>query len=788
MLSYNTLYKTLISLLLLLLTAFSVSKKQSGPEDKVTKTLREYNRKYPQQKVYIHTDRSRYETGDYLWFKAYVLDDATHNFDTISTNLYVELVNYKGEVTKTRVLKIKNGTAAGDFKLQDTIPKGYYRIRAYTNWMRNFGESFYFMKRIKINNPDLKYYKYRDRRLAKKHIRRSDNIDVTFFPEGGTYVKGVQTRIGIKAVNYSGEGVNFSGKIIDEDGNTVTDIGTPYAGMGSFKITPKEDTEYHAKIVYENGDEDEIDLPEPKDNGVVLNVSHSNDEYRITVKSNKKPSGKGNTNQMLLTGLVRNELYYTKTFPRNKKEVTITVSDNTFPHGIVYFTLFDRWNRPKCERLVFNRKKDPYRITKTNISAKGNNETQIDFNMSANADHLHNTSLSASVIRANDSLKTPKNAGIKPYLLLSSDLKGKIENPGWYFKKNTPKRRRALDNLLLTQGWRRFDWSKVLNKELEPISHHVEQKLEIRGKITRSLIKFPYKGASVKLTVLNKFNDRYKTKSNEDGLFSFTNLDYSDTLDMLIKARKPNGRKNVLVKLDESNPQKAPYSIFNPAELLADFKTRTHKAKNYNERKKNESALHNIPDHVIDFEKFHNSGYSNIMDALKGRVPGLTVGENHNTIRGISSLNLSNEPLYLVDGVQVSRGSVESIPINNVERVEILKNPSNTSIYGINGANGVIAIYTREGHKVTHGKTEFTMLGYYTKRKFYLPAFKNAEKEEIHYDNVKTLFWKPDIRPDSSGNFSLQFKTMDISGKFQIILEGVSAKAGAISERYKLNL
>ena len=107
----------------------------------------QWNRIYPQEKVYLHLDNSAYFLGETIWMKAYVTRSDTENRSNISRVLYVELISPRGFVVERRKLQVTDGLAWGDIKLTKRILKaGYYEIRAYTRYMTNWGKRNFFSR------------------------------------------------------------------------------------------------------------------------------------------------------------------------------------------------------------------------------------------------------------------------------------------------------------------------------------------------------------------------------------------------------------------------------------------------------------------------------------------------------------------------------------------------------------------------------------------------------------------------------------------------------------------
>ncbi|MBK6284261.1 MAG: hypothetical protein IPF54_17940 [Draconibacterium sp.] len=108
------------------------------------------NANFPQEKIYLHIDKTLYTAGDDLWFKVYLVDAGTHKPEALSTVVYVDLLNPLFEIVTTKTIKIDEGCGNGDFKLPIDLGSGEYTVRAYTTYMRNFDDAFFFRKKIYI--------------------------------------------------------------------------------------------------------------------------------------------------------------------------------------------------------------------------------------------------------------------------------------------------------------------------------------------------------------------------------------------------------------------------------------------------------------------------------------------------------------------------------------------------------------------------------------------------------------------------------------------------------------
>src|SRR5664279_5169805 len=222
------------------------------------------------EKVYLHTDRITYYPGDDIWFKAYLIDASERLLSSNSINLHVELISPDSKIIDNRVIKLENGLGNGDFKLAEKLQSGRYRLRAYTNYMRNFGDQLFFNKDITIINSSDGAKAFSDTVYYDRN-----KPDITFFPEGGSLVENVSSNVAFKAVDYNGHGQEISGEIYSSAFEKVTEFKSTHNGMGLFSITPAPRLKYFALIRNPNGDSIKYEIPKSFPKGVVLNVSNN---------------------------------------------------------------------------------------------------------------------------------------------------------------------------------------------------------------------------------------------------------------------------------------------------------------------------------------------------------------------------------------------------------------------------------------------------------------------------------------------------------------------------------
>ena len=744
-----------------------------GLEDK----MEDYYSRYPQQKAYLHLDKLSYTAGERIWYKAYLVDARTHMPDSISKNLLVEIINSYGNVSLIQLLKLENGIAHGDFHLPDTLPEGLYQIRAYTNWMRNFGSEYYFKRDINIWNPGYYVNLYREDKLAsKKHKRKSNRkarkMDLQFFPEGGYLVGGITSSLGFKTVNELGLGIPVSGTIFDKKNNSVAGFQSSDLGMGAISFSPEAGQKYTAEINLGNGKTDRFDLPEVQASGYSLHLLQNNREgIKLSVSSTFDGP------RVLIACHIRGKLLFTTEVSLGRKEMIIDIPTGDYPGGILHITLFDSNRQPRCERLAYIHSDDVLDLSIGQDKKEYGKREAVELSLLARdaAGMPVEGEFSLSVASRDLSNEaTDFQAGIVSSLLLSSDIGGRIERPDYYFRDQNAETIQALDHLMLTQGWRRFSWEDIVNENPKVINYPIQKGLLVRGKITKSFFEIPLKNLPVTLTVLSEFNDVFITRTDNRGQYEFQLPDYEDTIQVEITSRRLSGKKNLVIYIDQSEfeePEMIYSSYSTEMNILGTNVLKPLPEEVIDSMQPTTKGIYNTPDYVLYVDD-NLRNYNSVFDMIQGRIPGVVVKGDDVQIRGASSLYGSNEPLYLIDNVPSDAQAVGTLNPSDIERIEVLKGPS-AAIYGVRGANGVIAIFTLRGRYMIRGKLTFEMLGYHRPLEFYSPTY-GTEFDDLVEDMRSSLYWNPSVKTDARGRAFIRFYNSEEASTFYVVAEGIT--------------
>ena len=481
-------------------------------DEEVTKIIRQFTKfhtQYPQQKIYLHTDKDKYISGETIWLKAYLMDMASQLSDTASKEIYIDLIDCSQKVTRTIMVKNNKGFASGEILLSDSILEGNYLLRAYTNWMRNFNNDFFFSKTIVIKNPNYENIITSKSLQAIKDdnesLKKSEKqISLSFFPEGGSMICGLLNNIAFKIENNLGYGIDVNGSITDDKGSKIVDLKSVHQGMGTFEFTPQVGKNYVAQISID-GKNKKFNLPKALDKGVLFKVDGSEkDIIRIFIQSNREPSATA-SNDVIILGQSHGKILYMSKGVVNKP-IKSSISKKLFPTGIAQFTIFDGNGEPLCERLIFINSQIQTKIDLTSETSDDDISYHLKISTPAGLSKKGNLSIAVTEQLPNQT-NMPWQSNILSNLLLTSDLKGKVENPLYYFNPANTDAFQKLDLVMLTHGWRRFAWKEILANNFPNLSFSSFEGMGISvSQETNSALFFP--------TIKNEVFDKEKIKNN----------------------------------------------------------------------------------------------------------------------------------------------------------------------------------------------------------------------------------------------------------------------------------
>lgn len=791
--SFTIRRKALIAGLLLFVCLRGLAQK---PED----ILNQWSEKSPIEKVYLHFDRENYIAGETAWFKAYLYSDFAP--DTISTTLYVELFNDSSKIVSRKILPVFLGNTNGQFELPDSLKTGYYFIRAWSPTMFNRDSGFIGQQNIfvfgKKNNKDAAV------------LQKQKSLRLEFFPEGGNFISGLINTVAFKASNENGLPVTVSGNIKNENNEVLAAFTTYHDGMGMFDLTPLSNEKYYAVL---NDDETahKYYLPGQTDKGVVFKIiSTERKKYFELLQQINDPFFKA----AYMIGQMQHHIVFRQNFPPGKEEITGTIDVSHLSSGILQVTAFNEDGIPLAERLTFIDngeyiQKAELVADTINFSERGKNVFHVS---------LKDTVLGFFSVAVTDpeyNLNSTRQQNIISTLLLTSDLKGYVHNPAYYFSDNSDSVQNALDLVMMINGWRRFRWSSLLNNNLTAGFNKDPGYITIDGHLYLKDTKKPFADKPFVIFIYSPDSSRIIRMLSTDarGYFKIDSLMFFDRARLLFKDIRGKKSDLLQVKLsddslarkfqlpgldkqnfyrkfipDESQEKKwgYDYEAISKAEglILAGV---TVKAKKKNpvqelEEKYASGLFSGFSERTIDLVNTNDvNTYENIIEYLTYKVPGLNITRDgpdyyiyYRQMASASSMGLIPMTLYL-DEIETDAIFISSIPASQVAMVKVY----NSFVGAVgNGAGGVLAIYTKKGTDLYNSASITDMVryqGYSIIKEFYSPDYTVDIATIKKTDNRITLLWAPQIFANSiNGYIPVTFYNNDRTKQFKVVVEGMT--------------
>ena len=765
-----------------------------------------YNNYNPVEKVYLHTDKDLFSAGEDVWYSSYVVLGSYHHFSTGSKVLYVDLIGPENKIILSQTNEIIGGKCYGSLKLPENLPSGRYQIRSYTDWMQNFESDFFFTHTIEVINEG-------NKPLISSHME--DKIDLQFFPEGGYSVDGLVSVVAFKAIGSDGLERKIQGRIVDSQGKFVATLGTMVRGSGFFSYKPRVGEQYTAILK----DGAKHILPEIMNEGYAMTVNNVNPKS-IQVKIQASPLLR--KRPFYIVGHLNNKKYYQGKFEfQDRETVSFEIPKNGIPSGVLALTLFDQDRKPWCERVVFVNNQDELVITAKMDQKKFERRDKVVINVHVTDTYGRPISaeLSLAVTDKGQIVKNQNSENILTNLLLQSDVKGHISNPGLLFNNQRRATMHSLDLVMLTHGWRKFPWQEIEKSPNTPKKFPFSNGLNISG-IAEGLNGKPL--ANVTLNVIAQSTENlemFSSNTSHEGKFLIPNFNHRDSTEIVFNAlNKGKTPIDVQIRLD-SNKTILPLPKFKGPRTVRDTDD-TQVYTDFSATRKNMRLIYDFQntmelEEVVITEKI-NKKKLNSRASLYGQNPdatlytkdtdeaSLTLVDLVTRFAGVTVsgslpnyfVNIRQEgtPLWVLNGVPLSKGApqgvgieasidpalvpiqIATMDISNVERIDLLKGPSAT-IYGQRGANGVFLVYTKRGGGKTIDSVlspSFSIFGHAATREFYSPKYDaNFEGQDIP-DYRATLYWNPSFTTDRKGNASLIFYNSDNAKQLQVAIEGLS--------------
>jgi hypothetical protein len=749
-------------------------------QSKVTPLLKE--------KIYIHFDKTFYEHGENIWYKIYLVDAINHTPETLSKVVYVDLIGPNHNIIESKTIKISEGIGKGDFKLNAALPNGEYTVRAYTNFMRNFDDSYFFTKKILVNS------------LESNSSFNADYVkpSIRFFPEGGNMISNFLNRIVVKTKGVLKNEAVITGEVLDDINSRAIPFEISKFGMGSFQFIPEKGRTYTA-IVYHNGEKYTYPLPQVIDYGATIRIDKTYHGYRVSVYS----SLANGTNDLELIGIQKGDIVCRAKLNSKSSEAAIDLQKADLMPGVIQFQLLNKKGTVLSEELAFieaNNLDEKVTVVPSKKTYGNNEQVELAINFDPLLEEDLQANMSVSVTEVNPIIKNVSDLDITAHLLLNSEIRDNLEQFGSYFS-NDSIRKRTINQLLIAQEDNQHLFNNTTKGHGNTVEFLPESGFSISGVVKgKNTNKKPVK-ANVAISYKNGKELGYdETTTDSLGRFSFNNLDFDDRTFISLKAKSlksKNYGNYFTIELDSASKaqykhKKTPANNGIVLESKIEYNRNTEFAPEDGEikldavkiaaekkrldrfAKKRKANLYTSTSHTLDFKDLRISPSAhNPIHALQGLFPGVHyyggVYGGVILIRGRNSLTGNNEPLYLLDGLPTDRDMIESMSFQVIDFIDIIKGPR-AGIYGLRGGNGVIAVYTLDGSEESDAPNDRENM-----TSFYHPGYYQARTFNPNENNSSTLYWNPDIKVNPSDNTKIKFNAANKSGTYKVLLEGITS-------------
>ena len=761
----------------------------------------------PREKVYVHTDREEYASGDFIWLKAYLVKAGDNNPITDDNLVYVDLIDAKGrKIDQCRIL-VMDGCGHGSILLPDTIGTGNYTLIGHTNYLRNFGHESFFQKNIVVRwIPSLNASTPKNTNSV--NALSDSSIDFQFLPEGGYLSLNLINKVAFKAIGPNGRGIEVKGRIYNQNHEFIDSFASKHLGMGYKLFLPRQGNTYYA--ILNKHPLDTYALPQPQQQIMMRKIRQ--DSLQVTFLILDAPNTFTPKNYFISI-IAEGTPIQAFPFNMNSPYKEFTLPTSYLSPGVNRITLYTEDCQPISNRLVFNPYFERLRLEATGIypTYKQRKKTSVQLHLPGDTDTSIWANCSMSVINVDQlSADYSSSTNIISSLLLSSDLKGYVEDAASYFQNPFHEAADEFDLVLLTHGWQA--WHCTTNADNRPVFPK-EQGISVSGKAYNLTGKRSLTHGEVTL-IIPDGNHVLFEKINPDGSFEFKGLKLYDSMPILVQAIDQKGKTSTVLKNVKSNicgEIQTDSNLFHQPFMLntdIDFVQKAYL------RQKSMDILH--PDQNMKYidevvitashhqvaQDVHTSNrrysmadnvivvgedaqsYHSVLDYLEARVPGVSVNGDEVSIRNMG------EPLFLIDGIERGIEVVSSMSMSEIDLIEVLKSPSNLAVFGVQGGNGVIAIYTRRGENAAYiepgyGAKSFQLKGYSATRNFYAPRYDIKNETDDIPDHRATVYWNPSIifKGDTTA-IPVEYFNADDRGIILLQIEGISSKGHLIYETF----
>ncbi|MBW4889576.1 hypothetical protein KXQ82_07610 [Mucilaginibacter sp. HMF5004] len=764
------------------------------------------------EKVYLHTDRDTYMQGEDIWFKAYLVNAQNNKPINNSHNLYAELISPGLKIVQRHAIRLENGLGNGDFKLPDTISAGTYRIRAYTNWMRNFGDSFVFEKNITIINLSGKKATVANLNRSIKKIKQKELLGlksdtlvsrpvIRFFPEGGSMVNNVSSVIAVKAEDEQGRGIAVSGQIFASSNRLVAKFSCDSLGMGKFTLQPDETQQYRAEATIK-GKPYTFKLKDARIKGFTLGASNVDPFIIAEINCNVYSLSESGGSNLVIMGAHAGKTLFKQQIRLQERSIVVQIPNANFPEGVSLITLYDERALPLGERLVYVHHNNSTRL---NVSTD-NRSYQPKEKVTVKIKLCDSTRTNLSLAAVDIGMVPVQPENIVSYLELRSELKGNIEHPERYFDTTNTERYKQLDLLLLTQGWRDFVWKDIAETKFKQ-QYDVEQALTLTGRVRKVWSDKPLANMNITMFAPKATGDKlFYTQSDSSGkfridgpiLYGYNYINFnSRRSDGLEPDGKSKGKTGGWIKIDslfQDKMEVKPDNAFtadtipiSPDPLIAREKIKqqfTFEGINSLKTVQIKGYSNALPTDVIPVTMAEQKEYGSVGQYVVNRIPyahwEMNDGEQPMIFTGwkppykhkvsVRGLYSDNSRITMPGERYPGDDEFWGQPMDRVLKVTI------RGYQTVDGKVYSVELLMRPGSmkvKDIFDNTMADVVGYTQARVFYAPKYPSTD---IKPDYRTTIHWEPNITTDDKGEATITYYNAEPKSQIKLIVQGVTDK------------
>lgn len=769
-----------------------------GQQNTLSQQLVQHSQRAVQEKVFVHLDRPLYLVGETIWFKTFCVDASLHQPLDMSKVAYLEVLDKEHNPVLQTKISLEEGKGFGSVFIPPFLQSGHYSVRSYTNWMKNFSPDFYFETTITIVNP-----------FSKPTITPASKptlaYDLQLFPEGGNLVKGIRNKVAFRAIGENGKGIKFKGTVINQQNDTVAHFEPQKFGIGSFDFIPTDGNQYRVLLNDTQKRWFTYTMPAIQEQGYVMQVKDSTALFLQVIVAARNLQGEVSL------------LAHSKSVPKFAEKSTLKdgktvflVNKNNLGDGITSITLFDNNQQPVCERLYFKRPAQSLALSAKTDKKQYTPREKITIDLTS---ALNTTpaiaDLSVSVYLV-DSLPAPEQTFIESYLGLTSDLKGTVESPGYYFQNTGLEADQALDNLMLTHGWRRFKWEEVVQTKAPNFAHIPEAVGHLMwGKVVDSKTGLPAPDIDTYLAAPNKRAQLFVSTSDAEGKVFYEMKHFFGSKEVIVQT---NTAKDSTYRIEINSPYSEKISSYSVPAFSFDASWKNPlltrsinmQARNAFLPKSAQQFTTNETDTLAFFgnpdEKYLLDAYTRfptVEEVMREYVPGVAVRKRQGKFifrvydKLQSNIPFEEEPLIMLDGVPIfDTDKIIAFDPLKIRKLEVI---DGLYYLGPVAFSGVVSYTTYKGDlagfQLDPRALVLSYEGVQGRKEFYAPRYDIAEQQKSRVPDFRNLLhWSPQLVTDQQGKQTLNFYSSDQTGTYKVVVQGMtrSGMAGSKTQTFEV--